>query len=299
MFSKTDNCSLFEQPLLSSLTPIEIEQVCFMSIGSGSSGNCYYFSSPCGSILIDVGLPLRMVEHALAGIGKTFKQLSAILVTHSHSDHSRSVARLSALYNIHVIAPEQVFLLLDNQDRKNRVAIHNRTYIADGSSFKVAGFNVDSFLVPHDCPECLGYVLTYKNFKLALLSDVGHYTPHHYRIARLVNHLVLESNYDREMLIKGNYPYKLKQRIAGPLGHTCNYEAAEFLQQVHHNNLKRVWLCHLSKENNTPERCYNAFVERFNNTKTELELGELISVLPRFNPSQPYFFAVDSTQNQP
>lgn len=264
------------------------QQVAFVSVGSGSSGNCYYFSSPQGSLLIDVGVPIRMVEHALQSVGKSLCQIDAILVTHGHSDHTRNVARLSVLYDLPVIATPEVFLLLDSLKTRFKIFPKNRIVIKEEDSLVRGGFKIESFTVPHDCPETVGYTLTFEDFRLALLTDVGHYLPLHYSIARSCNHLILESNFDREMLINGGYPYSLKQRIASDLGHTGNYEAALFLSQVYHSKMQRVWLCHLSKDNNTPDCCYKTFQNVLGQRGIPLE--SLLSILPRFKATPLYLF---------
>lgn len=264
------------------------QQIGFMSVGSGSSGNCYYFSSHEGAILIDVGVPLNQLEQALQSIGKNLYQITAILVTHSHSDHSRNVARLSHLYNIPVFAPQEVFSLLDNLKSKFRIPYHKRVIIKEDIFFSLAGFQIETFSVPHDCPENLGYVLSRKKFRLALFTDVGHYTPKHYVVARSCNHLILESNFDRDMLQKGSYPYRLKMRVASDFGHTGNYEASLFLSQVYHPKMKQVWLCHLSKENNTPECCMNTFRETFFHRGLSIE--GLVSTLPRYKHTPLYLY---------
>lgn len=277
--SRTNEICLDSEP-----TP---ERVGFVSIGSGSSGNCYYFSSPRGSLLIDVGVPIRKVEQALQAIGKSLQQIDAILITHGHSDHSRHVARLSVLYNLPVVATQEVFDLLDNLKSRFRIHPRNRVSISERENFSIGGFEVESFGVPHDFTGTVGYLLSYgTTFRLALLTDVGHYLPLHYSIARSCTHLILESNFDREMLINGDYPYVLKQRIASDVGHTGNYEAALFLSQVYHSRMQHVWLCHLSKDNNTPACCYQTFADILLPRGVELE--GFLSILPRYKATPLY-----------
>lgn len=268
----------------------------FMSLGSGSSGNCYYFSTPQGSLLIDAGVPLRRLKQGMQVLGKDFDQIDAIVVTHGHCDHTRNVERLSCLYDIPVYASKNVFLLLDTLKSRYHIRSQKRHPIVADSPFSIVGFEVTPFSIPHDFPETLGYTLSYGDFHLALFSDVGHYEPHHYAIARMANHLILESNFDREMLQKGNYPLTLKQRVAGEFGHTGNEEAATFLNQVCHKELQRVWLAHLSQENNTPERCLRTFYQKLEEKGGDFL--ERIKVLPRYDHTPLYLWNLKDTENQ-
>lgn len=258
----------------------------FMSVGSGSSGNCYYLASPEGSVLIDLGVSLYQLKSALEKEALGLESIKAVFLTHGHCDHTRNVARFSVLYNIPIVATSETFSHLDSLKSRFKIAKRNRIVVDSNATIRIAGFEVMPFAIPHDFPNTVGYRFACGTFSLALLSDVGHYLPEHYRIARSSNHLILESNFDRQMLLTGKYPYSLKLRIAGPRGHTGNKEAALFLNQVFHADMQRVWLCHLSQDNNTPSRCLETFMETLAHRKEEL--SGVLEVLPRFTPSPPY-----------
>ena len=120
----------------------------------------------------------------------------------------------------------------------------------------IKDFKITAFDVPHDASDCVGYLVSYKHHKLVLATDVGRITDKVAEYIRIANHLAIEANYDKEMLLKGNYPTFLKERIMNGTGHLCNTETADFLAANFDLHLKNIWLCHLSKDNNHPELAY-------------------------------------------
>ena len=238
----------------------------FMSLGSGSSGNCYYMGMNGEGFLIDAGLPLHHIKGGLKREGIDFAGgIKAIIVTHDHADHTNNVGRLSNEFNLPVYAHEAVHKRLRTNRRQESVRIaQNVRFITPGTPFELCGFTITPFEVPHDSVRNVGYRITRAGteFIFVLLTDVGHITPTITQYASGTRYLVLEANYDREMLRSGSYPAFLKERIAGPLGHLSNTESADFLCSVFHRRMEHVWLCHLSHENNHPELCRKYFDDR-------------------------------------
>ena len=138
----------------------------------------------------------------------------------------------------------------------------SRRDIAIREPFTLAGFTIEAFPVPHDSAENVGYHITKGDFKFTLATDVGHVTDIIEDYVGRADHVVLEANYDREMLRSGSYPEFLKGRVSSPLGHLSNDEAAELLSRVYHPGMKNVWLCHLSKDNNHPDLCWKTVEQR-------------------------------------
>lgn len=289
-------CDLRAMPLFAHVEPQEtnrVDQITFCSIGSGSSGNAYLLSSNDGHILLDVGLPLRYIARVLKDVNLSFGQLSAVLVTHSHSDHVRSLARLSQLYNLPIYASVAAFTNIDKRKNDKPIRSAYRYHLYPFQSVNIAGFDVEAFPIPHDSNDCLGFFFQKGEFSLTHLSDVGSFLDVHYTYARKSNHLVLEANYDREMLLRGSYPYHLKQRIIGSGGHASNQESALFLKKIYSAKLRKVWLCHISKENNHPDCCRSTFEQLLSDTVTDRPIfNDLIEILPRLAPSNSYSFRI-------
>lgn len=255
--------------------------VCFISLGSGSSGNSYYLSSAFGAILIDAGLPVRTIQKGLRQHGVELHTINALLLTHEHTDHVRSAATLAGSYGMTVYAAEPLFRVLDRRPIYGCIPQRVRQFIMPGSTFEVAGFRVEAFLVPHDASINLGYHIVGEGFAFTFMSDIGHITPEMPYFAERATHLVLEANYDPEMLRLGTYPPYLKTRIQGPLGHLSNIEAADFLASVAHSSLQHVFLCHLSQQNNHPLRCLETFQHRLTDCPIFHQAATQLVALPR------------------
>lgn len=222
-------------------------------MGSGSSGNCYYLgSNECG-ILIDAGIGIRSVQKALREYGVSFHKIVAVLVTHDHADHIKTIGCFGDKYNIPVYTTETVHEGI----LRNRVVqahlTHSRRIIKKGEAFTINDFCITAFDVPHDSIENVGYHIEFDGQTFVLATDVGCITDTIKEYACRANHLVIEANYDEYMLQAGRYPYYLKQRIGNGMGHLSNRLSAEFLGSIYNEKMKNIWLCHLSQDNNHPE----------------------------------------------
>ncbi len=235
-----------------------------MCLASGSSGNCYYLGNENGGILIDVGIPFSDISKALSHEGINLKNgaIKAILITHDHADHIRTVGQLASSCHCPVYASQKVHRAMAHCRYIYEDLSPYRRYISPDEEVEILGFKVQAFPVPHDSKENFGYYIHLRDFKFTLATDIGQITPDIERYAALSEYLVVEANYDEDMLFSGNYPAFLKKRVSGPLGHISNRETAELLARIYHNDLKKVWLCHLSKENNNPEVCLKTIDNR-------------------------------------
>jgi phosphoribosyl 1,2-cyclic phosphodiesterase len=228
----------------------------FLSLASGSSGNCYYLGTDDYGILFDAGISIRVIRKVLKENGIGLEQIMAIFITHEHNDHIRSVGGLGEKYGIPVYATQKVHAGIDSvMDAEERLYT-SRRIIEKEIAVPVRDFKITAFEVPHDASECVGYMVTYKQHKFVLVTDVGHINEKVAEYIRIANHLIVEANYDREMLLTGKYPPFLKERISNGNGHLCNSEIAEFIAANFDLHLKNIWLCHLSKDNNHPELAY-------------------------------------------
>lgn len=231
----------------------------FISLASGSSGNCYYLSHNGNALLIDLGIGIRLFKRSCSNYGLKQSDIRAILVTHDHTDHVKAVGVLSQQFHLPVYTSERVHQsICSNHFVSKKVPELLRRNIRRGVTFTINDFEITSFAVPHDSADNNGYIIRVAGKQIVILTDVGHFTEEMKAIVHDATHLVIESNYDRQMLEQGHYPQRLKMRISGELGHISNEETAQFLaENISRERIEKIWLCHLSAENNTPEKAYN------------------------------------------
>ena len=223
----------------------------FISLGSGSSGNCYYLQTADDALLIDAGVGLRTLKKHLHNYGLRLDSVKHILITHDHADHVKSVGIISSEYNIPVYAINEVHNgIYRNYCVPRKIPADNVRHISTGEKIRLGDFIVTPFAVPHDSSGNVGYRIEAEGVTFCLMTDVGHVTEEMQDYIAEANYLVIEANYDVEMLKNGPYPQHLKVRIDGPTGHLSNVACGEAIANYATTCLKRVWLCHLSEENN-------------------------------------------------
>ncbi|MDR1371552.1 MAG: MBL fold metallo-hydrolase [Dysgonamonadaceae bacterium] len=225
----------------------------FLSLSSGSNGNCYFLGTEEFGVLFDAGISMRSIKKNLKENGIGMEKIMAVFITHDHADHIRAVAGLGEKYGIPVYATKPVHDGIENSRFLSEKLGDSRRIIEKEIAVYIKEFKITAFDVPHDSSDCVGYLVDYKHHKWVLATDVGEITTKIGEYIRLANHLVIEANYDREMLMKGNYPDFLKERISAGRGHLSNIETAGFLAANFDLHLKNIWLCHLSQENNHPD----------------------------------------------
>ena len=201
-------------------------------------------------ILIDVGTSARATNNALKELGLDIKNLQGILVTHEHSDHVAGLKVFLKKLDVPVYTSAPTADCLTMYDLvPSHIKIHN----VEEKGITVGDFFVKGFEIPHDAACCLGYRITNeKGGKMAIATDLGHVTPTAFEGLNNVNLAVVESNYDDQMLKYGPYPYYLKNRISSENGHLSNLQSSETTLQLIENGVKKLHLCHLSNNNNTP-----------------------------------------------
>jgi phosphoribosyl 1,2-cyclic phosphodiesterase len=235
----------------------------FLSLASGSSGNCYYLGIDNYGILLDAGIGFRTIKKTLKAHQIGLEQIMAIFITHDHIDHIQSVGALVEKQKIPVYATPPVLAGI-NKSRVVSQSLHlSSKTIEKEQPVSIRDFTITAFEVPHDASDCVGYLVQYKNHNCVLATDVGHINDTAAQYIRRANHLIIEANYDKDMLLAGTYPVYLKNRITNGHGHLCNTETAEFLSANFDHHLKNIWLCHLSKDNNRPELAYKTVEKAF------------------------------------
>jgi phosphoribosyl 1,2-cyclic phosphodiesterase len=222
----------------------------FASLGSGSSGNCLVAEASGTLVMLDCGLTLTETERRLARLGLEPSRVSAILLTHEHGDHADGAFIFAAAHGVTIHLTHGTLAAMKADGRATdgvRLAIVNGR-----QSFFVDGMQVLPFTVPHDAREPVQYVLSDGAVKLGVITDVGIPTPHLQQCLSGLDALVLECNYDHDMLWGGGYPRWLKERIGGPFGHLDNRDSERLLAALDRSKLKHVIGAHLSQQNNKP-----------------------------------------------
>ena len=223
----------------------------FASLASGSSGNCLVAEADGTRVLVDLGLNLRDTERRLARLGLAPSDLAGILVTHEHGDHACGVFDFAAAHNLPVYLTYGTLLALEAE---GKVIPGVKTPIVSGREQVLIGeMEVTPFTVPHDAREPVQFVLSDGQFRLGVLTDIGASTLHVERMLSGLDALVIECNYDLDMLWGGGYPRWLKERIAGPFGHLDNRESERLLAALDRTRLQHVIGAHLSQQNNRPQ----------------------------------------------
>lgn len=239
----------------------------FASLGSGSKGNATIIEAADTCLLLDCGFTVKETEARLQRLGKTGHDLNAILVTHEHSDHIKGVGALARKYQLPVYLTAGTF----QQGRLGKVS--QLQTINCHQRFVVGDIQVQPVPVPHDAREPCQYVFLHEDKKLGVLTDLGSLTPHVEKHYSGLDALVLECNYDPQMLEEGPYPYQLKTRIFSDYGHLSNGQAAQLLSRIEKHRLQHLLLSHISQKNNCPTLASQAIGTLFNEMDERVQQG--------------------------
>jgi phosphoribosyl 1,2-cyclic phosphodiesterase len=256
----------------------------FCSLYSGSTGNCLFVQSKNTNILVDAGVSLKKIEEALSSILISADTISAIIITHEHSDHIKGIGTLSKKYNIPVFANKETW----NQiplEQKAKIAEQNIKTFEICEKFTIGDIDILPFHIPHDAANPCGFNIYNESSKISIATDLGHITPEILKNLENSSFILLESNYEPEILKCCSYPYLLKKRIDGPTGHLSNNLAGQTISKLIPLGLNSVMLGHLSKENNFPELAYKTVLEELkNNNYTENCIN--LNIADRYSPSK-------------
>ena len=260
----------------------------FSALYSSSKGNCVFVGGSGGSILIDAGVSAKKIEYALTEIGEQTENIKAIFVTHEHSDHISGLRAFAGRYGIRVFASNGTLNALDTAGHLNSKF---ETCAIDKSGIEVAGMEIVPFHTCHDCSEGLGYVIhTPDGRKIAVATDLGHYSDEIRSAISGCDLVMIESNYDKKMLMNGPYPYSLKCRISSGEGHLSNDECALATSELVNSGTTRFVLGHISAENNLPELAYKASLGALCGAGGKLGYDFTLEVAPRLLPMKKLIF---------
>ena len=280
----------------------------FISFGSGSSGNCSYLGSADEGILVDAGIEPKQVVDTLKYNNIPASAIKGIFLTHDHGDHVRYVYTLTRMLRTSIYCTPRV---LSGILRKHSISRRVKDYhkpIYKEIPVKLAGLEITAFDVPHDGSCNSGYNISMGNTNFVIATDMGEIIPVAQRYMNEADFLMIESNYDAKMLKDGTYADFLKHRIMSDHGHLDNVDAAKFLAEHAGGRLKYAFLCHLSKDNNTPEialNCAKSAIEAAGHsvgdgseTLAEASKDVQLIALPRFEATRCYKFNVNADNDK-
>ena len=256
----------------------------FCSLSSGSSGNCYYLGNEFNGILIDAGIPAGTIRKFLKNKGISMQAIMGILVTHNHIDHIRGLELLTRKNNLPVFTTHKIWKsIVSRQNKVSGITVYE---IGLQQKFHLAGFEIEAFPVSHDAPETIGFHICAGDMKITIATDLGHICQTAAPYIKAASLLVIESNYDEEMLMNGNYPHFLKARILSDHGHLGNHQTSAFLADNLGADIRHICLAHLSNKNNTPEIALQTLQQTFSERGISINGQLQISILNRNMPSE-------------
>lgn len=258
----------------------------FCSLSSGSSGNCYYVGNEFHGFLVDAGISAGAIRKFLKSTGISLSSIMGVLVTHNHFDHTKGLEVLTRKMSIPVFTTAKIWNSIIDPPIPQKISPDCIRKIQLQEKFNLAGFEIEAFPVFHDAPETVGYHICYAGKKVTIVTDLGHICDTASKYIKAANLLVIESNYDEQMLLTGSYPAFLKARIKSNNGHLGNHQTSEFLAECFHNNLSHICLAHLSKNNNTPEKALQTLQQKFADKNISLNGSHKILVLNRNLPTE-------------
>jgi phosphoribosyl 1,2-cyclic phosphodiesterase len=220
-----------------------------ISLQSGSNGNCIYVEAGGISLLFDAGISGSQAKERLAQHGRDVESVSAVLISHDHADHARSMGIFNRMFGPPVYATAKTWRAANQYGLGE---IDDLRHFKAGETLHFGQVMVETIATPHDGVDGVVFVVDDGQHRLGILTDLGHVFNDLEGVVASLDAVLLESNYDPDMLANGPYFEWLKERIKGPGGHISNFEAAELLKSSASKRMKWACLAHLSEENNTP-----------------------------------------------
>ena len=261
-----------------------LDYICF---GSGSSGNSCLISGKNDAVIIDAGIGFRAMKKYLFKYCVDVEKVNGILIT--HDDHIASAGLLSRFLNVNLFVSPFVYNKLNGHSTKYKVDNSLMTIIEAESSFNLGEFIITPFRIPHDASDNYGYSIKYGDEVFTLMTDIGRPTSILNHYIRKSNYLVIEADYDPDMLeANPRYDRMLKNRIVNGLGHLSNCQASDLLSSNYHDKLDFIALCHLSQENNTPTLAFNAVKMKLEEKMIHEGVDYKLEVLNRKQVSGPW-----------
>lgn len=222
-------------------------------LASGSTGNAFYLETPKKCLLIDAGLTGKKITSLLAEIDRRPEDLDAILITHEHSDHIKGVGVLARKYQLDLYANEKTWQVMDERNMLGKIDTSQKHVFSRESLMTFGDIDIESFGVSHDAVDPQFYRFMKDDKSFVMLTDTGYVSDRMAGIVANADGYLIESNHDVDILRAGSYPWKTKQRILSDFGHLSNEAGAQAMIDTLGNRTKKIYLGHLSKENNIKE----------------------------------------------
>lgn len=241
--------------IIDEMPPLEAsDRVFFMSFGSGSSGNCAYIGDRNGGFLIDAGIDAKKVTASLQANGISMDRVAGIILTHDHHDHiSQAYSLLRANRHMRLYCTPRTFNGILRRHNISRRIKDYHTPIYKEFTFKIGRFEITPFEVMHDGSDNAGFHISHADRTITVATDLGCISSRVDHYMRLADTIIIEANYDLQMLRNGSYPEHLKARIIADNGHLDNAVTARYLALIHSDKMRNIYLCHLSHDNNAPQ----------------------------------------------
>ena len=256
----------------------------FCSLYSGSSGNSLFVETANTKLLIDAGVSSKKIEKALSDIHIDPSSLDGILITHEHTDHVQGLGTFSKKFDLPVFVNQETLDAMPKQ--RDKIDSNNIKTFKVFDKFSIGDLDIKPFSIPHDAANPCGFNIWKNDKKISIATDIGHMTNDILKQLEQSLFIMLEANYDPEVLRCSSYPFTLKSRIAGPIGHLSNEIAGKTISYLLKSGLKNAMLGHLSKESNFPELAYQTVMDELitNSSFHKDSIG--LNVASRDNPSQ-------------
>jgi len=267
-----------------------MDKLRFQSFGSGSSGNCYFIGNASNGLLIDAGIGVRTIRKYLRNLGLDFENIWGVFVTHDHADHIKAVGLIGEKHRVPIYSTRKVHEGIQRSYCVTEKLYSSKKYIEKGETIQVGEFKITAFPVSHDATDNVGYTIEYKEKRFTFATDLGYISEEVAAHLKLADFMVLEANYDEQMLHQGPYPIYLKKRIAAETGHLSNDQTGFYLAQNYNERMKHIFLCHLSGENNMPEIAYTTVQNHLDEKQIIVGKDLNLVTLDRLNPSEIYIF---------
>ncbi|MFI3230443.1 MAG: MBL fold metallo-hydrolase [bacterium] len=241
-----------------------------VTLASGSAGNSTYIENENTKILVDCGISGLKAKNALDLIGVNPSMIDAIFITHEHTDHISGVGVLSRRFKIPIYALGETWTAMQKKEKIGRIAPNNKFIIHPNEKVFINDLCVVPFSVCHDAIAPVCYNIYSGDKKISILTDVGYIDENIVNNIKNCNLLLIESNYNKEMLLNSSYPEFLKKRVLGKFGHISNETCGKLISHVFSERLKNVVLIHISKENNTKDLAVSTVSAILNNQGIKL-----------------------------
>lgn len=261
-----------------------------MSIASGSSGNCIYVGSNQTHILIDAGISRKRIVDGLKSAGLAISDISAVFVTHEHSDHIKGLGVMSRKDNIPIYTTNGTINGILECSSLGDLPRDLFVEINADSDITVGDLTIHSFRISHDAAEPVGYTVSRGDKRIGVATDLGFYDDYIVNNLQNLDAMLIEANHDVNLLQVGSYPYYLKQRILGKRGHLSNEASGQLIDRLLCDKVKNIMLGHLSKENNYDKLAFETVKSEIDMSKSCFKAKDFdIEVAKRDEPSKLIF----------